>query len=149
LRIAFAPSGEFAYVTNALSDDVSVIRMSDLTEITRISVGDGPIGIAVSPNGEFAYVTNQSSNTVSIIRLLLQPSPENFPTAPVQQFGVPAGSTVSDCAALAPDHVSEPGIASLREVGWSLSWAEWVDNGAGGPICSRQPYFTGSAWAVR
>jgi len=148
-RIAFAPSGEFAYVTNGLSDDVSVIRMRDFTVSNTIDVGSGPLGIAVSPNGEFAYVTNMSGNSVSVIRLLLQPSSANYPTASIQQFGVPAGSTAADCAELAPDSVNEPALVSLKRMGWSLSWANWVNNGTGGPVCTRQPYFTGSAWAVR
>lgn len=149
VRVEFAPSGEFAYVTNSGSDNVSVIRMSDLTVTDTIPVGDNPSGIAVSPNGEFAYVTNYFDNTVSVIRLLPQSIPVNYPTAPLQQFGVPANTQQVQCADLAPDSVNEPGIAHLTDQGWSLSWAQWVNNGSGGPVCSRQPYYNGLNWSVR
>jgi YVTN family beta-propeller protein len=40
--IAFSQDGAYAYVTNRKSDNVSVISVRDLKEITRIPVGKYP-----------------------------------------------------------------------------------------------------------
>jgi len=44
-----------------------VIDTATNTEVTRISVGTGPFGVAVTPGGAFVYVTNDGSNNVSVI----------------------------------------------------------------------------------
>ena len=53
------------------------------------------------------------------------------PAGYLQQVGVPA---VGGCAA-----VIEPtlNLAGVPFGGWGLSWAQWINNGAGGPVCSR------------
>ncbi|MDP2013842.1 MAG: hypothetical protein Q8L05_06410 [Actinomycetota bacterium] len=53
------------------------------------------------------------------------------PAGYLQQVGVPA---IGGCAA-----VSEPSLnlAGVAYGGWGLSWARWINNGAGGPVCSR------------
>jgi hypothetical protein len=53
------------------------------------------------------------------------------PPAHVQQFGKPAQGT---CDAAQPSGLNWSGVASG---GWSESWAEWVNNGRGGPVCTR------------
>ena len=68
LAIVITPDGNFAYVANAGSDNVSVINLTTST-ITSIPVGSKPTDIALSPDGLFAYVTNLDSNDVSVIRL--------------------------------------------------------------------------------
>ena len=70
------------------------------------------------------------------------------PSAPIQQFGVPAGTAPADCASLAPPTVDWPALASLRSVGWSVSFAEWPHNGPGGWVCTRQPIYTSTGWAL-
>ncbi|MEO0023116.1 MAG: YncE family protein [candidate division WOR-3 bacterium] len=54
--IAALPNGEYVYVANRGSDNVSVIQTSDNTVVATIPLGDEPAGIAALPNGEYVYV---------------------------------------------------------------------------------------------
>ncbi len=63
-----AESG-FAYVTNAFSQNVSVIGLASNIVTATVAVGDHPRGVAITPDGAFAYVTNDNSNNVSVIVL--------------------------------------------------------------------------------
>jgi serine/threonine-protein kinase len=65
--VAVSPDGRRAYITNVLSDTVSVIDTMKSTVTATIPVGIAPYGVAVSPDGRHAYITNVSSNTVSVI----------------------------------------------------------------------------------
>ena len=47
----------FAYVTNGVSNNVSVIDTSTNTVLTSIPVGSYPLGVAITPDGTRAYVT--------------------------------------------------------------------------------------------
>ncbi len=73
IAVAISPNGNFAYVTNSKSDNVSVIDTTTNTIVNTITVGDFPQGIAITPNGTLAYVANQGqsafSNTISVINL--------------------------------------------------------------------------------
>lgn len=57
-----------AYVTDSLSNTVSVIDLHDHAVIGRLPVGKLPRGVAVSPDG-LVYVASQLSDAVSIIRM--------------------------------------------------------------------------------
>jgi YVTN family beta-propeller protein len=69
--VALSPGGAYVYVTNNVSDTVSVILTSSNALSSTIDVddglGEGPLGVAVSPNGAYIYVANNSSNTLSMI----------------------------------------------------------------------------------
>ena len=67
LGVAITPNGNFAYVTNFSSDNVSVNNTANNTLVATVSVGTEPEGVAITPNGAFAYVTNGSSHNVSVI----------------------------------------------------------------------------------
>ena len=56
-----------AYVTDSLSDTVSVIDTASASVIATVPVGSRPGAVAVTPNGNFAYVVNQFGSTVSVI----------------------------------------------------------------------------------
>src|SRR5437016_1101498 len=56
----------FAYVTNLVSDTVSVLATATNTVVATIPVGHLPVGVAITPDGAHAYVTNVGS-TVSVI----------------------------------------------------------------------------------
>ena len=56
-----------AYVTNFLSDNVSVIDTLTNTIVTTIPVGGGPFGVAVNAARTRAYVGNQFDDSVSVI----------------------------------------------------------------------------------
>ncbi len=55
------------YVTNYLSNNVSVIDLSAGKVMATIPVGNNPTGMAVSPDKEEVYVANMWSGTVSVI----------------------------------------------------------------------------------
>ena len=62
----------------------------------------------------------------------------------LQQFGKPASGT---CNSVAPTSLNWSGVAGG---GWSESWAQWVNNGNGGAVCTRTlSYDTSqSLWVV-
>lgn len=57
------------FVTNQLSDNVTVINGSSLFAIASIPVGVLPAGVAVAPADGYAFVANEGSNNVSMISL--------------------------------------------------------------------------------
>lgn len=65
------PAGTFAYVTNSLSNTVTVISTLSFTPVTTIAVGITPLRIAFDTNPEVAtvraFVTNFGDNTISVI----------------------------------------------------------------------------------
>jgi len=69
--MAASPGGSYVYVTNNVSDTVSVIYTYDHTILSTIDVddglGEGPLGVAASPGGSYVYVANNSSNTLSVV----------------------------------------------------------------------------------
>lgn len=70
---------------------------------------------------------------------------DSTPPPVMQQFGLPASGT---CDAAAPAELNWAGVSSG---GWGISWAQWMNNGAGGVVCSRTlVYDSGSAgWVVQ
>lgn len=69
---------------------------------------------------------------------------ELLPAPIIQQFGkVTSGS----CDAAAPESLNWSSVASGR---WSESWAQWVNNGAGGAVCTRTLVYSSSQshWVV-
>jgi YVTN family beta-propeller protein len=64
---AVAWAAPFAYISNQLNDNVSVIDTATNTVTATINVGDFPDAVAVNPAGTRVYVTNRGDNTVSVI----------------------------------------------------------------------------------
>jgi hypothetical protein len=46
------------------------------------------------------------------------------------------------------ESVDWPALVSIRSLGWTVSYAQWPNEGRGGSVCTRQPYWTGSGWSV-
>ena len=67
--IAVDPNAAYAYITNPLSDEVTVIDLIKSTQVATILVGDTPTKIDINSSGSLAYVTNFNSNDVSVIDL--------------------------------------------------------------------------------
>ena len=70
--VAITPRADILYVTNEGSDNVSVIDADPrsanfMTELTRVSVGEGPRAIVVTPDNEDVFILNRLGNTMSII----------------------------------------------------------------------------------
>lgn len=59
--------GKSLYVTNVVSNSVSVVNTATNSVVTTIPVGRSPRGIATSPDGASIYVANAVDNTVSVI----------------------------------------------------------------------------------
>jgi len=53
------------------------------------------------------------------------------PAPLIQQFGMPDSGS---CADAAPNDVDWAGVSSG---GWGQSWAQWMNNGQGGAVCTR------------
>ncbi len=64
---AHAMAAPFGYVTNVLSNTVSVIDAATNTVVATIPVGNLPDGVAVTPDGTHVYIANLADNTVSVI----------------------------------------------------------------------------------
>ena len=64
---ALSPEGERIYISNAGSNDISVIDLKNNKGLAHISVGSNPRGIAVTPNGSHIFVNNVLDGTVSVI----------------------------------------------------------------------------------
>jgi YVTN family beta-propeller protein len=88
----------FAYVTNALDGDVSVVNIALQSSVDSIITGNGsgPNGIAITPNGTQAYVANRLANSVSVINLNTNEISNTVPTAgnPNSVAITPDGATV-------------------------------------------------------
>jgi len=59
--------GKSLYVTNVLSNSVSVVNTATNSVTATIPVGRSPRGIAISPDGASLYVANARDNTVSVV----------------------------------------------------------------------------------
>ena len=66
-NLAFNSDNGYMYVTNELSNTVSVIDGSTNTVIKTIDVGRNPFGVAFDAHNGYIYVTNLNSETVSVI----------------------------------------------------------------------------------
>ena len=67
VHVAITPDGTRAFVTNAGSDNVSVINTTTHAVTAMVKVGRNPLDVAITPDSSKAYVTNADSNSVSVI----------------------------------------------------------------------------------
>lgn len=151
--ISFVPDGSIAFVTSDNANMVYEIDTGTQTVISQIAVGAQPYYPAMSADGSVLFVPNFAGSSVSLVATGWVPAsqggdPSQYPVAAQQAFVLPADRSAEDCARSAPDHVNWPGLAGLTDQGWTRSWAQWPGEGRGGFVCSRQPYWTGSRWAV-
>ncbi|MCL5786760.1 MAG: YncE family protein [Candidatus Marsarchaeota archaeon] len=66
--VSFSPSGTYAYVSNANSNNVVIINTASNTVVNSITSGFNALrGVAFSPSGTYAYVANEGNNNVVII----------------------------------------------------------------------------------
>jgi YVTN family beta-propeller protein len=65
--VGITPNNSEIFVTNALDNNVSIIKASSFSLITTIPVGSYPTQIVVSPDSRFIYVLNSAQNTLSKI----------------------------------------------------------------------------------
>lgn len=60
----------FGYVCNTAGNTLSVIDQFRNREVSRITVGQAPRGLAISEDGKYAFVSNSGSNTISVVDIL-------------------------------------------------------------------------------
>jgi YVTN family beta-propeller protein len=62
-----ACAAEEAFVTNQLSDNLTVVDLATAQAIATIAIGGKPAGVAVAPDGRFAYVTSPDARALTVI----------------------------------------------------------------------------------
>jgi YVTN family beta-propeller protein/autotransporter-associated beta strand protein len=65
--IAITPDGQYAYIANDASGNVTVINAMTGAFLHNIAVGKLPVGVSITPDGQYVYVTNLGDGTVSVI----------------------------------------------------------------------------------
>ena len=68
-RVAMAPDGSVAVVSNTMSDNVSIVDMSTLEVTAVLEIGDRVQDVAVTSDSRWAVVCGFNSNSVMIIDL--------------------------------------------------------------------------------
>jgi YVTN family beta-propeller protein len=67
--LTITPNGNYVYVTDSQEPgNVHVIRVSDNSAISTISVGNRPYGISITPDGDYVYVANYVDQSISVIQ---------------------------------------------------------------------------------
>lgn len=65
--MAIDKNGVYGYVSNCAGNTISVIDLINNREVTRITVGLAPRGVALTPDGSLLFVSNSGSADVSVI----------------------------------------------------------------------------------
>jgi YVTN family beta-propeller protein len=68
--VSVNPNTNLVYVTNYLSDTISVINGTINNVVSTIPIGNRPYDVAVNPNTNLVYVTHGFDNTVSVIDVI-------------------------------------------------------------------------------
>jgi len=105
------------------TDDGLVLQSSDISTYV-----DGNRSRSTDSGATWAAVTTRNIIFTTYVDIG-SPSPEPDPI--LQQFGKPASGTCTDAA---PPHTQLPGAPSG---GWGESWAQWMNAGQGGAVCTR------------
>ncbi|MCD4812422.1 hypothetical protein K8S19_01815 [bacterium] len=65
--VAIDTKGEYAYVANHGSNDLTVVHIPTRHPVISIPVGQGPLDVALTPSGKYAYVACQFDNSVVVV----------------------------------------------------------------------------------
>lgn len=68
ISVTVLPNGNYIYVANQASSDISVIQTSTNSVIATIPVGLNPTCVAASVNSDYVYVANSGTDNVAVIR---------------------------------------------------------------------------------
>jgi DNA-binding beta-propeller fold protein YncE len=150
--LALAPDGSRLWVVAHFGNAIDVIDPITLQAFSgaRLTFGQQPYQVILTPSGTMAWVSGFLNDTIGVVSTGYVPGgsddPSQRPLAPLQEFAVVPGTAADQCSDLAPDSVDWPALVSLRQVGWTLSYASWPHGGTGGWVCSRQPVYISGAW---
>jgi len=67
--VLLARNGRIAFVSNARSNDISVLSVKDRLVATRIPVGRRPVAMAMTPDGSELWVSCERSNEVWVLEV--------------------------------------------------------------------------------
>lgn len=128
-------------LTNALRSWLSRVRPAvDVSDQFIYNPTSGSTTNFTSMNGgeDNFLITRTFSPTTS------SQSVDRLPQPILQQFGAPE---FGNCDASEPDGVNWSGVPSG---GWGQSWAQWMNGGTGGAVCTRTLTFSGglTRWIV-
>jgi DNA-binding beta-propeller fold protein YncE len=73
LSVAVTPAGQYVYVANYASNNVSAFSIDATGGLSPAGIfpaGLGPSGVTVDPTAQFVYVANRGSNNVSAYRII-------------------------------------------------------------------------------
>jgi hypothetical protein len=114
-------SSSFSFEAGSVTATISSYNGNSFSSVTTIATWS-------LAGGGFTSGSSSSSSSTD-----LGPAPV------VQQFGTPTSGT---CADAAPVTLNWGGASSG---GWSESWAQWMNGGAGGAVCTRTLQYSGSS----
>ncbi len=127
---AGAPS-PFGYALDILVNSSVVYSNTTADRTITFASGDTQISVRATAGTPANTYTVSVSGTGGGGGAPSGSSSRNAPQPVLQQFGKPA---TGDCATAAPIMLNWGGSASG---GWGVSWAQWVNGGLGGAVCTR------------
>ena len=139
----------FAVISQSLSDGdgACVDRGNPPGLCTVANFGDSAtFEIAPGANGALVRIVDFGNNTLATFTVTYPDAPAAGGPAPVvQQFEKPATGT---CDEAQPEGLNWGGASSG---GWGESWAQWANEGEGGPVCTRTLAYSTSTgtWQVQ
>lgn len=114
----------FNYIWSGSADFTSVqITFGSGSGFGSIGLEKSSLGVANAKTNWLVALNRSSSGSSS--------STNQAPAPVLQQFGMPATGTCEDVAS------PELNWAGVDAGGWGVSWAQWMNDGNGGPVCSR------------
>lgn len=106
-------------------DTVAAIAPGDSWTVSAVGLGSTSVSIR-------EYVTGDPHSITMTIVAQPVPAPVITEHDYIQQVGVPASGS---CADVPSPTAHWPGFPFG---GWSKSWAQWINGGKGGPVCTRE-----------
>jgi YVTN family beta-propeller protein len=119
VAVAFCHSsaGDRLVVANSMSDDISILAVSPLKELSRLGAGREPFAVTASTDGARAFVANRMVNLASVM------------SVPASELTVvdPAAARVVRRESLNSAHLSE-GVCLAPDRSWALTTLVKVRN---------------------
>lgn len=109
LTFCSTAAGERLVVANSMSDDISVLTLDPLQELSRPTAGREPFAVSMGSQGALAFVANRMANLTS---------QHEIPAAEVTVLD-PATGRIQRREPLHSAHLSE-GVAAVPTRGWTI-----------------------------
>lgn len=128
-----AVPGDIIFVRNLTGGAATLSNASGLTfGSTSLSDGAGTNGTVAAASGGFQIASSGAGCGGFTASVTFSATPRTSGPPPIiQQFGKPVSGT---CDAAASATLNWAGVAGG---GWGDSWAQWMNAGLGGPVCTR------------